>query len=207
MHSAAEYFCEDTKKFKLEDLLKEILLFVRQFQSATEVSVYCSWEVEVGGGSWEVMPNKFGACTNLFPKLIWTRKPQLGVGHARSHNMLPCYQDVAPPPSVGGGCCCCTSSLCGRGLLLLHLLPLWEGAVVVAPPPSVGGSCCCCTSSLCGRELLLLHLLPLWEGAVVVAPPPSVGGGCCCCTSSLCGRGLLLLHLLPLWEGAVLCLS
>ena len=37
MQLVANYFCEDAKKFKLEDLLKEILLFIQQFQSAAEV--------------------------------------------------------------------------------------------------------------------------------------------------------------------------
>ena len=37
MQTAANYFCEDAKKFKLEDLLKEILVFIQQFQSAAEV--------------------------------------------------------------------------------------------------------------------------------------------------------------------------
>ena len=37
MQMAANYFCEDAKQFKLEDLLKEILVFVQQFQSAAEV--------------------------------------------------------------------------------------------------------------------------------------------------------------------------
>ena len=37
MKSVAEYFCEDTKKFKLEELLGEVLSFIRNFQTAAEV--------------------------------------------------------------------------------------------------------------------------------------------------------------------------
>ena len=37
MKVVAEYFCEDAKKFKLEELFSELLLFVRGFEGAVEV--------------------------------------------------------------------------------------------------------------------------------------------------------------------------
>ena len=36
--SAAQYFCQDASKFKLEELLVEILTFVRDFSNAKKVS-------------------------------------------------------------------------------------------------------------------------------------------------------------------------
>ena len=33
----AEYFCEDPKKFKIENLFSELLMFVRTFEGAVEV--------------------------------------------------------------------------------------------------------------------------------------------------------------------------
>ena len=38
----AEYFCEDVKKFKIENLLSELLAFVNGFEAAVEVGVVCS---------------------------------------------------------------------------------------------------------------------------------------------------------------------
>ena len=37
----AEYFCEDAKKFKIENLLSELLAFVSGFEAAVEVGVVC----------------------------------------------------------------------------------------------------------------------------------------------------------------------
>ena len=37
----AEYFCEDVKKFKIENLLSELLAFVSGFEAAVEVGVVC----------------------------------------------------------------------------------------------------------------------------------------------------------------------
>ena len=37
MTSAAEYFCQDASKFKLEELLKEILTFVNDYENAQKV--------------------------------------------------------------------------------------------------------------------------------------------------------------------------
>lgn len=38
MKSAAQYFCQDASKFKLEELLAELLTFVNDFSSAKKVS-------------------------------------------------------------------------------------------------------------------------------------------------------------------------
>lgn len=40
MKSAAQYFCQDASKFKLEELLKELLTFVKDFTSARKVCVH-----------------------------------------------------------------------------------------------------------------------------------------------------------------------
>ena len=37
----AEYFCEDPKKFKIEELFTELLAFVRTYEAAVEVSTMC----------------------------------------------------------------------------------------------------------------------------------------------------------------------
>ena len=36
--SAAQYFCQDTSKFKLEELIKELLTFVKDFSNAKTVN-------------------------------------------------------------------------------------------------------------------------------------------------------------------------
>ena len=38
MKSAAVYFCQDASKFKLEELLTELLTFIKDFTSAKKVS-------------------------------------------------------------------------------------------------------------------------------------------------------------------------
>ena len=38
MKNVAEYFCEDPKKFKIENLFTDILVFVKTFEGAVEVS-------------------------------------------------------------------------------------------------------------------------------------------------------------------------
>ncbi len=38
MNSVAEYFCQDSKKFKLEDLFAAVLNFLRELENAKKVS-------------------------------------------------------------------------------------------------------------------------------------------------------------------------
>ena len=40
MKSAVVYFCQDASKFKLEELLTELLTFVKDFTSAKKVSFF-----------------------------------------------------------------------------------------------------------------------------------------------------------------------
>ena len=37
VHLIADYFCEDPKKFKIEELFSELLAFVRTYEAAIEV--------------------------------------------------------------------------------------------------------------------------------------------------------------------------
>lgn len=42
MKSAALYFCQDASKFKLEELLAELLTFVNDFSNAKKVNNLCT---------------------------------------------------------------------------------------------------------------------------------------------------------------------
>ena len=59
MKSAAQYFCQDTSKFKLEDLLAELLTFVKDFTNAKKVSIH-------GDGV-----ARFSMCWCMVLKLSW----------------------------------------------------------------------------------------------------------------------------------------
>lgn len=40
MHDVATFFCQETKKFKLEELFVDLLSFLKELATANKVSVY-----------------------------------------------------------------------------------------------------------------------------------------------------------------------
>jgi len=49
MNTVAEYFCQDSKKFKLEDLFSSLLSFLRELGNAQKVGHQARWGRGGGG--------------------------------------------------------------------------------------------------------------------------------------------------------------
>ena len=47
MNAVAEFFCQDVKKFKLEELFGDLLSFLKELETASKVSEVCCFYGEV----------------------------------------------------------------------------------------------------------------------------------------------------------------